>query len=1710
MKIKLLFILFVLLFSLNCFPQFSKTHYIPPLSNADAIPIGNQYLYISTPSITPVNFALKEIGGNTINATVSRDTPFVYDASSGTPNQLFVDQSSVNTIASNKGYIVEADDVVYVSVRTDSANTNQAGAVVSKGLAALGTNFRIGGFLNTLVPIANYSDVHYTFVSILATENNTTVNFSNIKVGAILTNNAAAGNTPASIVLNSGESFVMAAQGPTDANRDALIGSLVNSTKPIVVTCGSMAGTNGEAGNLDFGFDQIVSAERTGADYIFIKNTGQDNVERVLLIAHEDDTDIFLNGSTTASYSLNAGQYVALIGSDFDSNGNLFVHCADRLNTTTDKNVFAYQSVGLLNNMPNQTQANQELFFVPPLSCQTPKEINNIPFIEQLGSRIFDGRVTITTKTGSNLNFIIDAVPYTLAALPIGINVVGPTVVTGNANYVCYTLTGLTGNISVFSTSELYLAAYGSNGAATFGGYYSGFTFKPLIVFQPLTTTQSNCIPNVELRVSALSGFDTFQWYLNNNPIIGATSSTYTPLLPGNYFVSATLLACGLTIPSDNIPVSSCPADTDNDGINDNVDLDNDNDGITNCSESFGDKNFNLTNTTSGTITVGTYSNSYTGAISFSGTGTPSATPIVGDSNGNFVTEAALGKDNAVNYTVNNFTKPVSISVEYATVANAADLFTSSTEIRIICPVNQTLTILNPSNQLLIDTNYDGIYESGITEYSSFEIRFRLNSAVSLAAGTGTFSIKGNLINSIVVTNINLSDSNTSKVALRLIASCVPKDTDGDGIDDQNDYDSDNDSVPDSYEASAQSSLTLSNVDVNDDGIDDMFGAGLTPIDTDNDGIPNYLDLDSDNDGIHDLDESGFNAPDSNSNGVIDGANFGTNGLLNSLETSPDSGIIKSIYILADTDADGNYNGIELDSDNDLCNDVIEAGYLDSNLDGLLGGTAPPTVNTNGIVTSGIGYISPNADYITAAPIIINTQPQSAAICELQSVTFSISTNVVNTYQWQLSTNSGTSWSLIFNNATYSGAGTNALTVSNVTPAMVGYQYRVFLIKNGNACGLYSDVVILTTYPLPVITTPITLKQCDDDSDGISIFNLTQKNDVISANYLNETFTYYTTQAAANTQNNTFLIANPIAYTSGNGSVYARVENANGCFRVARIDLIVSVTQIPPGFVIPNKYACDDYLDVVNDDRDGVAGFNFSSITASLFAVLPANVTIKYYKTEADFLAETDASGNSLAIANPTNYRNIGFPNMQTIWVRVDSTVDNSCFGFKTFDVVVEALPTAYPINALNLLRQCDDNQDGIYGFDTSTIQTSVLNGQTNVNVKYFRADGTLLSTPLPNPFSINVTQTITIRVFNNTTQTGGQPCYDEETLQFIVDDLPEAFPINANLTAVCDDETNPVDQNGLYDFDTSTFQATILGSQTGVNVYYFDQSNNPLPSPLPNPFRTGTQNVKVVVENPINTTCTAQLIIPFIVHPTPKIDLEENVIICLPTTEALIDAGILDGSLTSNYQFLWYTNGVLNGVTSPTLLINSPGTYSVDVTNIFGCTKTRVITVTGSEIATIQSIDIVDLSDNNTITVVVNGAGDYEFSIDDINGPYRDTNFFNNVAMGIHEIYVRDKNGCGSVGPIKVPVLGVPHYFTPNGDGYNDYWNVKGVSTQFNHLSIIYIFDRFGKLLKQISATGSGWDGTFNGHPLPADDYWYNIQFEDGRNAKGHFTLKR
>jgi len=1497
MKKTLHFLLF-LFCTINCFAQFSKTHYIPPLVSAVGF-ANDQYIYISTPSISNVNFKIIANGGSIINGTVNSNNPYRYYIGTGLDTQLFTPLTSIG-IVSNRGYIVEAEDLIYVSIRVNAGlaqnNYNHAGGLVSKGNSALGNTFRLGAMLNPL-----YDETLLNFASIMATENGTKITISNIQNGTQLLNGTTISG-PITVTLNKNESYVLALKNYNDgqilSNSSKMIGALVTSDKPVVVNSGSFGGSNStelgrtQNGSLaplgrDVGFDQIVSLEKTGKEYVFLKGLGTDELERVLLIAHYDNTDVFLNGSTVPYKTLKSGEYLAIDGSQF-INGSLYVK--------TSANVFAYQSIGGTTH-----PANQNLFFVPPINCATPNTVDNIPQIQSIGNNTFNGYLNIVTETGATV--LLNNNPISASPFPIQ----------GTADFVRYTVSDLSGNIAVKSTKQVYVSYFGTNGAATYGGYYSGFDLKPEIVSGKITLTNSACIPNVSLKINTLSSYDTFQWFKDDVLIPGENKNTFTPTQPGFYQVRGSISGCVSDVFSDKIPVSDCPINVDNDLANDNIDVDYDNDGLTNCTESYGNLPINTSNPNSGLVKTGTYSNSFSGTIINSNPA--SAIPFLGNSDGSFITEVHQGKGLSVSYNL-SFIKPINLSLEYVTAANTTDLLNSDSEYIINSDTDKTVTVLNPTNQLLIDTNYDGIYESGVTQFSSFEIRFRLNGSVPLQAGTGTFKFQSYQTKSFKITHKNLLDTAGNKATFQLIATCVPKDTDGDGIPDQLDLDSDNDGIPDQIESQIKP-IPLSNTDTNLDGLDEIFNFSASPIDTDADGIPNYLDLDSDNDGIFDLVESGSNATDTNRDGIIDITTFGINGLADALETNPDNGILK--YTVLDSDNDGIKNYMEIDSDNDGCNDVIEAGFSDPNFDGQLG-NVPVAVNSFGIVTSRTdGYTAPNGNYIIATPIIITKQPENQTICELEKAVFSIESNA-DTFQWQLSTDAGTTWNALTENATYSGTKTTSLTIQKAISAMNGYQYRVLLNRNNNACGLTSaNSVKLILNALPILNSPITIVQCDDDTDGVSNFNITEKNNFVSANSSNETFTYYTTLAGANTKDQALLISNPLAFKSNNKSIWARVENTNGCFSVAKLNLKVSTTQIDPNF--KRSFAvCDDFIDATNDDKDGIASFDFSSVTQDIQAMLPSasdNYSINYYANETDALAETNT------ITNPSNYRNTT-PNQQKIWVRVDSNLDNACFGL------------------------------GAY---------------------------------------------ITLKV-------NAKPNID----------------INSNQSA--------------------------------------------------------------------------------------------NTLVCsnLPTFFVKLDAGLIGNTPASTYNYIWSKDGsIIPEENSETLEVNEEGKYTVEVftKEENSCSRTRTITVTASDIAHLDSVSISDLSDYNTVEANVSGAGNYEYSIDDPSSSFQESNLFENVRPGIHDLYINDKNGCGKISKT-IAVLGIPKFFTPNGDGYNDYWNIQGANETFNSGAKILIFDRFGKLIKEIIASGNGWDGTFTGNPMPADDYWYTLKLEDGREAKGHFALKR
>ena len=132
---------------------------------------------------------------------------------------------------------------------------------------------------------------------------------------------------------------------------------------------------------------------------------------------------------------------------------------------------------------------------------------------------------------------------------------------------------------------------------------------------------------------------------------------------------------------------------------------------------------------------------------------------------------------------------------------------------------------------------------------------------------------------------------------------------------------------------------------------------------------------------------------------------------------------------------------------------------------------------------------------------------------------------------------------------------------------------------------------------------------------------------------------------------------------------------------------------------------------------------------------------------------------------------------------------------------------------------------------------------------------------------------------------------------------------------------------------------------------------------------------------------------------------------------------------------------------------------------------------------------------------------------MDDENGVFQNSNTFTKVPIGEHTVYVREKNGCGLVSRIverELSAKDFPQFFTPNGDGINDFWQFSPPPDIEASIEIIRVYDRYGNFLAQIDPKRIGWDGRFNGRPLPSSDYWFKATSFGQQEIYGHFTLKR
>ena len=695
--------------------------------------------------------------------------------------------------------------------------------------------------------------------------------------------------------------------------------------------------------------------------------------------------------------------------------------------------------------------------------------------------------------------------------------------------------------------------------------------------------------------------------------------------------------------------------------------------------------------------------------------------------------------------------------------------------------------------------------------------------------------------------------------------------------------------------------------------------------------------------------------------------------------------------------------------------------------------------------------------------------------------------------------------------------------------------------------------------------TSYAVKQCDDP-----LFDLTTLESDLAVSHGSLTFEWFDSNGNAIPNPIQYEIPNRALQETITVEISTNPTLGSSCVSstIIDIDLQWLPTTPPPGFdpTKHDQYTIETDPDPTGQGQDGVETFSnafFAAIQNDIETLDPrlAGKSFAFYRSQRDAQIKDDEINTSIDFTtNPDPAKQGQWWDFNTaenrweyhIWVYVSDAVTtaiNTCYLLeKVATVYVEKRPIVYPVVDQEL---CDDGTtsgeklDKKSVFDTSAIFTELItdpltgttqnNSLFTVEYSYIDAAGNpATSSELPDSSNLfnSSSQTVTVTFTNNTTNTAGLPGSSTGTIDFIVYDTPVAYPTDTSTgiyeITECDDLASGADDDGATLFDITGLEDLLLTDPNGIDptqvsanydFIFTDSSGNPIT--LTSDYRAENgDTIDVSITNPLFTSCSETITVVFTVNPLPTFTVDPDAIVCIGPTAQPIEIGV--DSFLDDYDYSWVYNGTIYNNPAPTspnndrILVDNGGTYEVTATDkITGCERTLSINVTESAIATITEDDITveDLTNDNNNTITIDttnlGIGDYEFAIDDAFGPYQDDPLFEQVEPGIHTIYIRDKNGCG-LAQIQVSVIGYKKFFTPNNDGYNDTWKVLGIRPGYQETSKVYIFDRYGKLIKELDPLREGWDGTYLGRPMPQTDYWFRVFLEDGREFKGHFSLIR
>lgn len=562
--------------------------------------------------------------------------------------------------------------------------------------------------------------------------------------------------------------------------------------------------------------------------------------------------------------------------------------------------------------------------------------------------------------------------------------------------------------------------------------------------------------------------------------------------------------------------------------------------------------------------------------------------------------------------------------------------------------------------------------------------------------------------------------------------------------------------------------------------------------------------------------------------------------------------------------------------------------------------------------------------------------------------------------------------------------------------------------------------------------------------------------------------------------------------------------------------------QLGPNGKIYKAINSQPSLDVINDpEENGDAcnyesgGVRLSSSMISVFGLPPFITSLFSASIEAENLCLNDFVSFKLNVSDDFESVTWNFGDGTTSVERTPEHQYKTAQAYTVTATIVRDGETEVVTDGITIiplppdvqnavLVQCGLSGNGTTQFNLTQADAQFTAGDTNLKVTYF-TDATTAGNNT-NVIAGTFTNTTNPQVINARVTNAQTGCYRVLPLTLSVN-----FTTIPSVTLKrCDDDGT---EDGLAAFDLAL--ANVDGG--GNVVAYYPSGLDALTEQNEitdiNNFTNTTPNQQSVYARTESNTneCTGLQEIILIVKPLPNIEVNDTATVCVNTKANISIDAATTGAL-NKYTYLWST-----GAKTRNISVNEPGTYTVMITDISDseaeCGKLRTVTVIPSNIAIINDVVVQDLRNNNTVTINASPTGGvtttYLYSVNAPDGPWQESSHFENVEPGIHTVYVYEPNGCGVVKQ-QISVLSIPNFFTPNGDGSHDYWHVIGINASEYSASKIYVFDQYGRLVADVNTKGQGWDGQYNGRPLPSTDYWYQLLLTDGRTVKGHFSLVR